>query len=61
MFGSSFAGGHPTDNLGAVLQHLTGMKGTFGAGEALNQNSGMFVNKYAHTMGLTALGGMPQK
>ena len=61
MFSPSFAGGHSTDNLGAVFQHLTGMKGSFGAGEALNQNSRMFVNKYAHRMGLTAFGGMPQK
>jgi hypothetical protein len=37
------------------------MEGAFRTGEALNKNSGIDVDKYAHTMGWTASCGTLQK
>lgn len=42
------AGGDACHHLGAVVQHLAGMKRTIAPGYALHDELGLLVNKYSH-------------
>ena len=44
----AFARGHTTDDLGAVIQHLFGMKRAVAAGDALHNDLRILINKYGH-------------
>ena len=45
---TAFARGHAAHDVGAVLDHLAGVEGAFGAGEALDDDAGIFVDENAH-------------
>ena len=47
-FLSAASGGYASHNLRAVLHHLLGMKRAFAAGDALHEQAGVFIDKYAH-------------
>ena len=45
---AAFSRGDSANNVGAVLDGLKRMKRTFAAGDALNDQSRIFINEYAH-------------
>ena len=45
---STLAWGHAPHDVGAVLDHLACVEGAFTSGEALNDDSGIAVDEYAH-------------
>jgi hypothetical protein len=45
---TAFAWGYTSDNVGAVFDHLGGVKGSFVTGETLNHNLGIFIDENAH-------------
>ena len=47
-FLAALAGGHAGDDLGAVLHHLLGVEAAFAAGEALDDDFRLGVDKDAH-------------
>jgi hypothetical protein len=46
---STFTRGYATYYIGAIFNHLLGMKAAFGASEALYNNFRIFINQYAHS------------
>src|SRR5690606_15619432 len=48
VLGAALARGHAADDPGAVLDHLLGVEGALGAGEALDDDLGVLVDQNAH-------------
>jgi len=46
---AAFAGCDASNDIGAVSDHLFGVKGSFFAGNSLHQNASIFINQYAQT------------
>src|SRR5690606_41855335 len=49
VLGPALARRHATPDLGAVLDHLLGVEGALGTGEALDDDLGVLVDQNAHS------------